>query len=272
VGVDHLIYGWIFFGVVIGIMFVIGARWQEPEIAPKAPAAADAIGHAAPAGRVWAAVALATATAALAPAAAWALQHPPTTPPLALALPGLAATPDAPSQTLKLPPHFESATAQAHRVYTAEGGAVTVHVAYYRHQGYGTKVTSSMNFLIPSSDNYWNRLAGGVARVPVPALGSAPVAMRSHELIGGRTASTAGREHLEVRQVYWAGGHLEHRSTWATAYGVLGRLAGRGDDAALITFYADGENPAASRRVEAFIGQHLPALVAHLEQVRAAGR
>ena len=31
VGVDHLIYGWVFFGVVIMLMFVIGARWSEPE-------------------------------------------------------------------------------------------------------------------------------------------------------------------------------------------------------------------------------------------------
>jgi exosortase/archaeosortase family protein len=30
VGVDHLIYGWVFFGVVIGIMFVVGARWADP--------------------------------------------------------------------------------------------------------------------------------------------------------------------------------------------------------------------------------------------------
>ena len=30
-GVDHLIYGWVFFGIVISIMFAIGARWTEPE-------------------------------------------------------------------------------------------------------------------------------------------------------------------------------------------------------------------------------------------------
>lgn len=28
-GVDHLIYGWVFFGVVIGLLFVVGARWAE---------------------------------------------------------------------------------------------------------------------------------------------------------------------------------------------------------------------------------------------------
>src|SRR5206468_602671 len=37
VGVDHLIYGWIFFGVVIGLMYMIGRRWAEPdETTPRA--------------------------------------------------------------------------------------------------------------------------------------------------------------------------------------------------------------------------------------------
>ena len=29
-GVDHLIYGWLFFGVVIAIMFMVGGRWADP--------------------------------------------------------------------------------------------------------------------------------------------------------------------------------------------------------------------------------------------------
>jgi exosortase A len=31
VGVDHLIYGWVFFGVVMLILFTIGSRWRDPE-------------------------------------------------------------------------------------------------------------------------------------------------------------------------------------------------------------------------------------------------
>jgi exosortase/archaeosortase family protein len=30
-GVDHLVYGWVFFGVVITVMFMIGSRWAEPD-------------------------------------------------------------------------------------------------------------------------------------------------------------------------------------------------------------------------------------------------
>lgn len=31
-GVDHLVYGWLFFGIVIFIMFWIGSFWRDPEI------------------------------------------------------------------------------------------------------------------------------------------------------------------------------------------------------------------------------------------------
>lgn len=34
VGVDHLIYGWVFFGVVIFIMFFIGSFWRDDKVSP----------------------------------------------------------------------------------------------------------------------------------------------------------------------------------------------------------------------------------------------
>lgn len=43
-GVDHLIYGWVFFGVVILVMFTLGGRWADPmpdevkQVQPNGPA------------------------------------------------------------------------------------------------------------------------------------------------------------------------------------------------------------------------------------------
>jgi len=31
VGIDHLIYGWVFFGLVMLVLFTIGSRWRDPE-------------------------------------------------------------------------------------------------------------------------------------------------------------------------------------------------------------------------------------------------
>jgi exosortase A len=274
VGVDHLIYGWVFFGVVIGIMFVIGARWSEPlpEKAPTPPARA-AVGPGVAAAGPWPAAVLTVACLALGPAASWALQHPVVMPPVKVALPDLPGAPAADNQALKLQPHFVGAAALAHRVYMVDGHPVTVHVGYYRHQTYGIKVTSSNNMLVHSDDSHWNRLSGGTVGVPVPGLGSEALAMRATQLVGGRTgAISAQRDSLLVRQVIWAGGRLTTNGQKAVAAGVLARLAGQGDDAAMLTIYTEGDGPAAARRVDAFIGQHLPALVAHLEQLRSTAR
>jgi exosortase A len=40
-GADHLVYGWLFFGVVIFIMFSIGSIWRDPEPELKLPAGTD---------------------------------------------------------------------------------------------------------------------------------------------------------------------------------------------------------------------------------------
>ncbi|ALS97652.1 exosortase A [Lacimicrobium alkaliphilum] len=40
-GADHLVYGWLFFGVVIFIMFSIGSIWRDPEPELKSPEGAD---------------------------------------------------------------------------------------------------------------------------------------------------------------------------------------------------------------------------------------
>ncbi|GAA4404793.1 exosortase A [Quisquiliibacterium transsilvanicum] len=42
VGVDHLIYGWVFFGIVMAIVFWIGSRWKDRAAAPDMTAAAAA--------------------------------------------------------------------------------------------------------------------------------------------------------------------------------------------------------------------------------------
>ena len=190
VGVDHLIYGWVFFGVVIGIMFVIGARWSEPLLESTPARVIDTgAGQGAARARAWPAAVLSVVTLAIGPAASWALQFPPTMPPVQAVLPELPGAPAAADQALRLKPHFGGAAALAHRVYTVDGQAVTVHIGYYRHQTYGTKVTSSTNELIHSNDSYWNRLSGGTVRVPVPGLGAEAPALRATQLVGGRTGA-----------------------------------------------------------------------------------
>jgi len=268
VGVDHLVYGWVFFGIVIGIMFMVGARWSEP-LPDAAGSAAAGLGQPSttPAWQWGAAVGL-LLCAALAPALSWQLQRAQdgAVAPV-LALPELPGTEAAADQALAVTPHFTGAAAQAHRVYRAGGADVTVHVAYYRNQGYGAKLASSSNYLVSSEDERWKRLSGGRSSLS-PADGAGPVVVRSTVLVSGSTGSTLGRQRVAVRQVYWSGGRLTASDARATLYGTLGLLLGRGDDGAMITLYADGTDADAEARLDAFMTQQLPLLVAQLERVR----
>ena len=79
------------------------------------------------------------------------------------------------------------------------------------------------------------------------------------------------RERLDVRQVYWVDGRFTASDPWAVAYGVWGRIAGRGDDGAMLTFYTEGgAEEGTAKLLDDFIGTHLGALQAQLAAKRAA--
>ncbi len=267
VGVDHLVYGWVFFGVVIGLMFFVGSRWAERDAALPTPPLR-------PTGQpdaslVFTCLVSAAAVAALAlpQGVAWQLAHPQALPPLVLTLPDLPTAPSqaAPDNPL-LAPTAPGAAAQSSRVYAVGDGAVTVHIAYFRQQGYGAKLASGENMLIRTDDKFWNRLS--TAKTVVDAKGIGPVTMRTSRLLGGGTGNTMGRQHLEARELYWSGGRFTASGQWATLLGVFGRLTGQGDDGAVITVYAEGEPASTQARLDSFIASHLGALQSQLDSAR----
>lgn len=269
-GVDHLIYGWVFFGLIMVAMYMIGARWAEP-------AAGTAQGGAPPAASV-AAWPLATVAVALAALGLFAL-------PLALrgqqsdrdrvALPALALQlpelPEAAQAVATEAPAFEpvfvNPSAVARHGYALPEGTVHVHVAYYRQQGFGRKLVSSDNMLVMPKDPQWVRTGSGAA---VDAAGRA---WRTAELRNGGAAGALTRGRLDVRQAYWVGGRHTTSDHEALAFGLWHRLLGRGDDAAMITVFTEGlsvQDTAA--RLDRFTSQNLAALDASLNAAMAAGR
>ena len=267
VGVDHLIYGWVFFGVVIGLMFFIGSRWSESEAAAPSPPQAKAGRLHATRPGAWAVSTLALAVVAMPQGAAWQMAHREAPAAVTLSLPELAGTQLVEGLVPLLTPIFPGAAAQTSRVYGLGASTVTVHVAYYKRQGYGAKLVSSDNALFRSSDHVWNRVAAGHANTVVAGQ---VVRMRSAELISGGTGSHSGRKRLDVRQTYWSGGQFTANDYWATILGVFGRLGGQGDDGAVITVYTEGEAGATEGRLDAFIGSHLMTLEAQLSSARDA--
>ncbi|MBA4175605.1 MAG: exosortase A [Leptothrix sp. (in: Bacteria)] len=266
VGVDHLIYGWVFFGVVILLMFLIGSRWSEPEAAAGVPAPLHA-GQIEPAPvATWGVALLAAALVSAPSAAAWQLGHPARESTVSLTLPDFPDAPEAKGQTPLLNPTFPGAAAQATRSYIVDGGLVTVHVAYFRHQGYGAKLASSENALVRSDDKKWNRVASGQSSL---ALEGRDVPLRTAEMIGVGALHAGNRQRVDVRQVLWVGGRFTINDHWATALGVFSRLAGLGDDGAIVSLYTqDEDKQVTAARLNNFVARRLPAIEARLEAAR----
>jgi len=269
VGVDHLIYGWLFFGLVITIMFVIGARWSEPELAPPvAPGGVDArewggVSNAAFAGTLLASV-MAVSLPPLMGDAIQRSQASAAAP--VLALPKVMGEWQAVdgTQALHWRPRFVNPSVEAAQAYVREGQPVGVFVAFYRGQGPDRKLVSSSNALTGSRDRDWNQVTSGRRELQ---LAGQSVTLRTAELLGPAVPGAVDRPRLRVWATYWVNGRMVRSDAAAKWHAALALLSGRGDDGAAIVLYTDiEERGAATAALDAFANANLGRLDALLRQ------
>ena len=270
-GVDHLVYGWAFFGVVILTMFFIGARWAEP---PLAPPPVGTRGGTLPASQLrpgW--VALAAMIVALAPHL-W-LQRvagPASTPAPALALPDTLA-PGWVASALPLTswrPVYADASVQASTTYASPAGSVGLIVAYYRDQTASRKLVSSSNVLVRADDPLWNALRSGQVEVSIAAR---QLSIRSAELLEAVQPGKAERQRLHVWQFYWVGGRLTSSDVMAKIWGAWQRLIGQGDESAAVVLVAVENAPGpAGPLLESFVRANVVNIEQRLQAVQQARR
>ncbi|HMV00249.1 MAG TPA: exosortase A [Rhodocyclaceae bacterium] len=235
-GVDHLVYGWLFFGIVIAAMFYIGTRWSEDPPALEAPAAlANA---AAPAvGRLVMVVIAMAAIVVLPRVLAERIQAVDGAAPVDLAIPqnlGKAGEWASSDVIPVFQPAYRDYAALGHRVYRNGSDEVGVYVAYYRGQGYGRKMISSVNALLKSQDPDWIAVEKSTGTVDS---GSEGRQVRVFQL-QQPGQSDAVREGIEVWQWYWLGGKTTVSDLTAKVDLAMARFAGQADDSAIIVLYA----------------------------------
>jgi exosortase A len=268
VGVDHILYGWVFFGLIIFVMFMVGARWSQRDDDNAAPA--GPLGDRARQTRRLAPVAVAAAFVAWLPHLALAGIH---------RLEGQAAAP-----SFKLPPalpggwsgegaaappvfepQFSNPSLVASRVYAGPKGAVGVQLAYFRGQDEQRKLVSSSNMLVGMRDEAWNLPVFGRREV---AIDGQLLRLSTAELLE-RERAGAPRARLRVWRVYWVDGRFIAGDLQAKLAGALSRLRGHGDDGALLLLYAAEDSVAASdAALEAFARASLADLGEGLERTR----
>lgn len=272
-GADHLVYGWVFFGLVIMVMFAIGARWSDSSAAMNV-AAATARAERGSVSSLCLVVACAMLITLVPHVALWSLTRDD-----AQGSPVLAPPPRLAGGWLESDrtftdwrPAFMAAAAQIDRAYVRGNGDVLgLYVAYYRQQARKGKMVSSTNVIVSSEDKRWSLVDRGRRTFEVAGV---PIDFRTARIRAVPRVGSVLDNGLVAWQFYWVDGKLIESDIEAKAYGALFRLLGRGDDAAVIVLYApegkgDGHGEAA---IEAFLRANLGPLEAQLRAARDGTR
>jgi EpsI family protein len=169
VGFDHLIYGWVFFGLVISLLFLIGSLWREDRRQPVLDAAARARAaataatpSAAPARLALAALAVLLAAGA-GPLAAGYLERAQFNP-QPVRLDGFQAAWPATAPFADWQPAFAAPAAQLRQSYAAGQQQVGLTLLYYRNQQPERPMISSGNRLTLDAKNQAWHEAGSALR------------------------------------------------------------------------------------------------------------
>lgn len=271
VGVDHLLYGWVFFGIVIMLMFIVGARWAEPEPEPALQAGAGAEGtgtgaQTAPHGAVkfWGLVAGVAALVSVPHLASLAMES------RDLAVRQAVAAP-MPLVThwqlggldgVHFKPAFQNPSTELNQHFSLNGRTVGLYLGFYQHQDYDRKLVSSNNVLVVGKDPHWEVAGNGRQQL---GWGQDRLEVRAVEL---RRAAQAGHhppQNLVAWQFYWVGGQVTANDHLAKVYGAMNRVLGRGDGSAVIVVYTPKDQAGdAEALLSSFLTVHQVAISALL--------
>lgn len=259
-GVDHLIYGWFFFGVVMLMLFWFGTYWREDRVS--APAVPGVPVRRVPIGssewqRILAAVLMSAGVVAASPAIAERLQgggHP---------LPVLQAPRESSDWRLTSDvltdwaPQFINPSARIGQVYDDGNRRAALFVWYYRNQRPGAQMISSRNVLVKSGETRWAITGTGDRVLNIDG--------RDTRVIESRLS---GREiRLLVWHWYWIDGQYTSNPYWAKLLQGKSMLLGRADNAAIIMVAAPYQTSPEEgvRPLRDFVKSMLPAVAAMLQ-------
>jgi exosortase A len=266
-GVDHLIYGWVFFGMVMLAMYWIGAKWREDlndVPPPRAPLSDGATVPWLP--RRSAAVALLALLAVVVwkPAAqaldAQAASGPVVLQPLVPAAGWTLAERPLVEWT---PSTLDTPTAALTQAFRREGDTVVLHIAYYRNQSETSEAVRGEGELTGNNDLQWKRT--GVRNINVRIAGQDASALRAENI--------GPRDRLIAWRWYWVGGRMTANPYAAKAYLAWSALRGHGDDSAAVVLYTRKHDAAdhGDTRLADFVADMSPQLLAHLRRAQAGG-
>lgn len=164
-GVDHYIYGWVFFGLVMLLLFWVGSFWREDD-QPQIAAVRRQDDEGAAVRSMWPLALAVVGVAGLWPAyATWLAARPlPAMPDLRVEARG-DWQPREPFTGWT--PHWVGADRQIRQSYTRAGRDAMLELDYYVTQRQGAELINSQNFMIRQKDEVWSNVGEQVVTVDI---------------------------------------------------------------------------------------------------------
>lgn len=263
VGVDHLIYGWIFFGLVMLLLFWLGGLWAEDEparvaVQTPAPTNPGSTGTGALAGVLagMVLVSLAAHGGVAALRGDGAQQH-------AIGLPDTVAGWQLRDKAaLQWPARIQRPDKVVHVGYVKDGVEVDVVLGIFQRQQQGAEAVSSRNAVLEHGTEGWRRTGHGYLALTV---GGTQLKVPVHHLAQQRTYLLGeAKQRLLVADWYRLGSYNTTNEYLGKWYQALALLAdGRSDGAYVMLATRDGDQ--APGRLEAFARDALPAVLGALD-------
>jgi exosortase A len=264
VGVDHLIYGWIFFGVVMLLLLSVGAVWREDPLPASSPSdPAGDVSLQVPESVNWkAAGSMALVVAGillLPPVAASLLMRPYAEREIPMvvvsAAPGWVQVPPTGSWR----PQLVGARSEQRLSFEKDGRRVGVYLGFFRDQRQGSKLVNSLNVLVRNDGSNWTSLKTGSRMVEIDG---SSLTLQSQHMRG-----------VDGTMVAWQWYWLQRVSTGSDVRAkielAVDRLLRRDDTSAWIAVYVlNPESVVAGERVlEDFVAEMGGALNRALKEV-----
>lgn len=266
VGVDHLIYGWVFFGLVMLLLFWLGSFWREDhlpvvteqqhtnaskqEISPVSIKTTLSIAG------------LVALVVAIWPAYLHFLQNKVDAYPLpTISISDLSGKWQANSmQFSDWVPDYNGSPGQFVGHFQSRDQHVSLYVTYYRDQQQTGKLISSSNLLVAGKESGWRNVSGSAKEV---TLGENKLSIHENLL-------HASSDKLLVWRWFWLINQETANPYLGKAIQAMNQILGRGDDGAEIIVAAAYEHDPeeAMSVLHEFVADMRPAIIERLKMIQ----
>ncbi len=266
-GVDHFIYGWVFFGIVMLLLFWLGSFWREDgdDQDETVESTAAAAAHERSANRTSMFTAALAAFGLLIVWPAWAYINSHQDDDLVVTL----SVPEAQSGWHKAPdsltpwrPRYLGMDAELEQTYVKDGRRVSLYLAYYRSQRQDAELINSQNVMVEQKHPLWSQVGNRPARLQI----------NGERIPIHQAKLRSSGQNLLVYYWDWFAGEYAANDYTAKLLEAKNTLLGRGTDAAGVIIAAEFEmeTAEAGALIEEFITDMYPAIEASLGQVGEA--